>query len=303
MKAVIFGSTGNVSKQLATKLAKDGVETVVITRSANKVEEIKAFGAIPAVGDINDEEFLLSTLKGADSVFVLIPLPLAVANFFKVINKQMELIVDVILKFKVPNVVYLSSIGAHKPGIGGLDFHYYNEQILKNKLNGVLNSLTIVRPSRFYTGLLVNLPEIEKGEINSFLDKEKVHSYVSLDDMADIISDIIEHPPKRGKDDETISKTIYVESDRITVHELTKLYAKVFDKPDLKWNFISIDKAAEEMAKHGFNKDTISSIFTSLSPSSHDELHSELYSNRDDVTVIKGKHPLEELITQMKNTK
>ena len=57
------------------------------------------------------------------------------------------------------------------------------------------------------------------------------------------------------------------------------------------------------MAKLGFNKDTILTIFTSLSPSSHDELHSELYYNRDDVTVIKGNHSLEEYVTQMKNTK
>ena len=71
MKAVLFGSTGNVAKPLAIKLAKDGIETVVITRSENKSDEIKSFGAIPAIGDIDDKEFLLNTLKGADSVFVI----------------------------------------------------------------------------------------------------------------------------------------------------------------------------------------------------------------------------------------
>ena len=63
MRAVLFGSTGNVAKPLAIKLAKDGVETVVITRSSQKADEIKSFGAIPAIGDINDKEFLLKTLK------------------------------------------------------------------------------------------------------------------------------------------------------------------------------------------------------------------------------------------------
>ena len=297
MKAVIFGSTGNVAKPLSIKLAKDGVETVVITRSADKAEEIKGFGAIPAIGDIDDGEFLLNTVEGANCIFVNFPLPLAVANFVELINKQMELIADIILQSKVPNVVYLSAVGAHKPGMGGLEFHYYNEQILKNKLNGVLNSLTIVRPSRFYTGLLVNLPEIEKGEINSFLDKEKVHSYVSLDDMADIISDIIENPPTDKL------KIINIESERITIPELTKLYAKIFNKPDLKWNSISIDKAADEMETYGFNRDTILSIFTTLSPQFHDEVHGELYSNRDDVIIVKGTRSLEEYVNQMKNLK
>ena len=64
-----------------------------------------------------------------------------------------------------------------------MEFHYYNEQILKNKLIGKVNSISIIKPSKFYSGLLVNLPEIEKGEINSFLDPKKVHSYTLLDDL------------------------------------------------------------------------------------------------------------------------
>ena len=184
-----------------------------------------------------------------------------------------------------------------------MEFHYYNEQILKNKLIGKVNSISIIKPSKFYSGLLVNLPEIEKGEINSFLDPKKVHSYTSLDDIADVISKIIENPPKKGNDNETVFKTIFVESDRITVPELTKLYAKVFNKPDLKWNYVPAENVADLMETYGFNRDTILSIFTSLSPKFHDELHSELLSNRDDVTVVKGKHSLEEYVNQMKNLK
>ena len=155
----------------------------------------------------------------------------------------MKYIADVILQSKVPNVVYLSAIGTHKPGIGGLELHYYNEQILKDKLSNSLNNLTIVKPSKFYSNLLLNWPEIENGEIISFLDKEKIHSYVSLDDIANVISEIIENPLNDKL------KTIYIESDRITVPELTKLYAKVFNKPELKWNSIPIEKAADKMEK------------------------------------------------------
>ena len=57
------------------------------------------------------------------------------------------------------------------------------------------------------------------------------------------------------------------------------------------------------METYGFNRDTVLNIFTSLSPKFHDELHSELYSNRDDITVIKGTHSLKEYVTQMKNLK
>ncbi|GMM44157.1 hypothetical protein DAPK24_007320 [Pichia kluyveri] len=122
MKAVIFGSTGNVAKPLSIKLAKDGVETVALTCSADKSQEIKGFGAIPAIGDIDDGEFLLNTFEGANCIFVNSPLPYTQPNIVELINKQMELITETILQSKVPNVVYLSAVGAHKPGIGGLEF-------------------------------------------------------------------------------------------------------------------------------------------------------------------------------------
>ena len=288
MKAVIFGSTGNVSKPLATKLAKDGVETVLITRSANKADEIKAFGAIPAVGDINDGEFLLNTLKGADSVFVLSAIPFTMSNIVKESNKQMEYIAETILQSKVPNVVYLSSIGAHRPGIGGLEFHYYNEQILKNKLNGVLNSLTFVRPAKFYSNLLVNLNDAKKGTVYSFLDTEKVHSYVSLDDMADIISDIMEHPPTDKL------KVINIESERITISQIRDLFAKVFNNPELKWEYSPVENTVNAMVQFGLKRDSVDAIFESLAPPLHDEFHEDFFHGKTE--TVKGNRTVEDYI-------
>ena len=288
MRAVIFGSTGNVSKPLATKLAKDGVETVVITRSSNKADEIKAFGAIPAIGDIDDVEFLLKTFEGANCIFVNSPLPYTQPNIVEVINKQMEYITDIILQSKVPNVVYLSSIGAHRPGIGGLEFHYYNEQILKNKLSEVLNSLTFVRPAKFYSNLLVNLNDAKKGTVYSFLDIEKVHSYVSLDDIADIISEIIEHPPTNKL------KVINIESERITIPQIRDLFAKVFNQPELKWEYVPVENTVNAMVQLGLKRDSVDAIFESLAPPLHDEFHEDFFHGKTE--IVKGNRTVEDYI-------
>ena len=288
MRAVIFGSTGNVSKPLATKLAKDGVETVVITRSSNKADEIKAFGAIPAIGDIDDVEFLLKTFEGANCIFVNSPLPYTQPNIVEVINKQMEYITDIILQSKVPNVVYLSSIGAHRPGIGGLEFHYYNEQILKNKLSEVLNSLTFVRPAKFYSNLLVNLNDAKKGTVYSFLDIEKVHSYVSLDDIADIISEIIEHPPTNKL------KVINIESERITIPQIRDLFAKVFNQHELKWEYVPVENTVNAMVQLGLKRDSVDAIFESLAPPLHDEFHEDFFHGKTE--IVKGNRTVEDYI-------
>lgn len=288
MKAVLFGSTGNVTRPLTAKLVKAGVETIVITRSEAKVAEISAAGATPAVGDIDDKAFLLETLKGANVVFVISALPFTVPNIVEKSTEQMANVAEVILEAGVPNVVYLSALGAHKPGLGGLEFHYNNEQLFRKKFIN-LNSVVFVRPAKFYSNLIMNLSDVKKGTVYSFLDPEKVHSYVSLEDIAEVIADVIENPPTDEK-----FKVINVESDRITIPELTALFATTFNQPDLKWVLVSIDDAADAMEKMGCDRGTVVSILTSLTPPLHDDIHEELFS--DNIPVVHGTHKLPEYV-------
>src|SRR5665213_822246 len=73
MKYIITGSTGHISKPVTQKLIKAGHEVTVITSNSSKVKEIKILGAQPAVGSVEDRNFLIKTFAGADAVYLMIP--------------------------------------------------------------------------------------------------------------------------------------------------------------------------------------------------------------------------------------
>ncbi len=55
---VIMGATGNIGSKLADILLDKGKKVKVIGRSAERLQPFVDHGAIPAVGDVSDVEFL-----------------------------------------------------------------------------------------------------------------------------------------------------------------------------------------------------------------------------------------------------
>ena len=73
MKIVITGSLGHIGKPLTQSLIASGNSVTVISSNENRKSEIENLGAIPAIGSIEDIEFLKSIFKDADSVFCMVP--------------------------------------------------------------------------------------------------------------------------------------------------------------------------------------------------------------------------------------
>src|SRR5882757_1684309 len=73
MKYVITGSLGHISKPVVEKLVKAGHDVSVISSDVAKENAIKALGATPLTGSIEDISFLNNSFKGADVVYLMIP--------------------------------------------------------------------------------------------------------------------------------------------------------------------------------------------------------------------------------------
>ena len=71
MKIVITGSLGNIGKPLTKLLIAKGHQVIVISSKPERMQEIKELGAIPAIGTIQDVEFLAETFTGADAVYLM----------------------------------------------------------------------------------------------------------------------------------------------------------------------------------------------------------------------------------------
>ncbi len=160
---VVTGATGHTGKIVAEALLKAGKPTVVVGRSAEKLKELVALGAIPAVGDLDDVAFLEKTFHHAKAAYLMIPPNFAATDGRAYYVKIATHFALALSHAKVKHAVYLSSYGAHLPeGAGPVSGAYYAEQIL-NAVPG-LNVLHL-RPPYFMENLYNNIGMIKHGGI------------------------------------------------------------------------------------------------------------------------------------------
>ncbi len=78
MRITLTGSLGHIGKPLTTQLVAAGHTVTVVSSSAERADEITALGAIPAIGTLQDVEFLSQAFTGAEVVYTMVP----PANYF-----------------------------------------------------------------------------------------------------------------------------------------------------------------------------------------------------------------------------
>lgn len=279
MKAVLLGSRGHITKPLTKLLVSKGIDTTVITRSSVNAAAIEAEGAKAAVGSIDDTAFLTRTLQGANAVFLLIVADLFRKDTVKHMNQQCHNLCDVVLQANIPNVVYLSSVGADNPKVG---FHYGNECILKERLSELPN-VSLVRPTGFFTNFFRDIAAIKKDKrVYYNIPKGKVESYVHPADIAQVCADLILDPPMNEK-----FKINYVESDFARPEDIENM---IYDAVDIRINWISIsDEAALEGAiKAGIPKENAELLTNLYSGTYHHDMLNDI-KNRGSII---GNHKL-----------
>ena len=163
MKITLTGSTGNISKPLAETLIKAGHTVTIITSNADRTDEIKALGATPAIGSVEDVNFLIEAFKGADAVYAMVPPNFGATAWKNWIAGIGQNYADAITANGITKVVHLSSIGAHlENGTGPVTGIHRVEEIY-NKLDGV--AVKHLRPGFFYTNFYANVDMIKHAGI------------------------------------------------------------------------------------------------------------------------------------------
>ncbi len=157
MNYTIIGASGNTGSIVANELLNAGHETKLITRSANKLANLKAKGAHILEGDLTDESFLTKSFDGSDAVYALIPPNFGLQESWRVYMRRIgTAITNALEKSGVKNVVILSSMGAHlRPfGAGPVSGLGEWEEQLKTVKN--LNVLSL-RPGFFMQNFFGNI--------------------------------------------------------------------------------------------------------------------------------------------------
>lgn len=247
MKIVLAGSLGNISKPLAIQLIEAGHEVTVISSNASKQNEIQALGANPAIGSLEDIEFLSSTFRGSDAVYSMIPPnnyfdhSLDLPAYYKRLGDHYAAAIS---NSNVKRLVHLSSIGAHmEKGNGILSGTFVVEAIL-GELSSV--NVTFMRPTSFFYNLAGYIPGIKAtGTISTNYGTRTLIPWVSPLDIADAVAEELTSP--------TGAKVRYVASEELNGEDTAAILGAAIGKPGLRWNLISDEQTLQYLVGVGMN--------------------------------------------------
>jgi len=243
MKITVTGSLGNISKPLATQLVKAGHQVTVVSSTPNKAEAIKALGAIPAIGSVDDIAFLTEAFKGADAIYTMIPNNFGAANYRQYIGSVGKNYAEAIQAAGITKVVNLSSIGAHIDGGTGPISGIHDVEQTYRQLDGV--AIKHLRPAFFYTNLLANIDMIKHlGFLGANYGDNSRVVLVHPNDIAEVAAEELQS-------DFTGTSIRYISSDDRTTNEIASVLGAAIGKPDLKWVDFTDEQALQGIQQAG----------------------------------------------------
>ncbi len=277
MKIILTGSLGNIGKPLSKLLVAAGHQVTVISSKKERSLEIETLGAIPAIGSIQDVEFLTETFKGADAVYLMEAWESIGSLFDKDIDflaefkKIAQTYVTAVGRSGVKKVIHLSSIGAHSDqGTGSLLVHYHVEQVLRTLPEDI--SIKFMRPVGFFSNIYRWLPTIRsQGKIIQSYGGANKEPWVSPYDIAATVADEMEKPFS--------GRTVhYIASDEVSPDEIAAVLGKEIGSPDLEWKVIPGRELLDQMLSAGVNKWIAEGLVAMQSAQGDGSLYEDFYA-------------------------
>jgi len=280
MNITITGSLGNIGQRLTGKLTAKGHSVTVVSHNPERAKAIEQLHAIPAIGSIDDPDFLLRAFDKADAVFTMIPPDFLAADPRAYIRAAGERYARAIRQTGVRHVVNLSSVGAHTPdgpGPAGAN-HYVEKKLDELKDTHVLH----LRPGMFYTNFFGSLPMIKHQHIigNNF-DAGVNVLLTHPQDIADAAADALDTLFFTGKN------IRYVVSDEKNGGEIAAILGQAISQPDLAWVCFSDEELLQGMMQNGFTEQMASVYVVEIGIALRDGILFENYRRKKHMALGK----------------
>ncbi|WP_293888454.1 MULTISPECIES: NAD(P)H-binding protein [unclassified Sphingobacterium] len=286
MNIVITGSLGNIGKPLTKLLVSKGHQVTVISSKPERASAIEALEATPAIGNIQDVDFLTTVFNGADIVYLMEAWEGIGSLFDKSIDYRLEFekiahnYVKAVKDSNVKRIVHLSSVGAHSEnGTGSLLVHHAVEQILRTLPQDV--SIKFMRPVGFFSNIYRWLPTIKSaGAIVQSYGGDRKEPWVSPYDIAHTIAEEMAKP--------FTGKTVhYIASDEVSPNEIAQTLGKAIGYASLEWKVITAEELLNQMLSAGINEWIAHGLVAMQKAQADGSLYEDFYRNKPNLGKVK----------------
>jgi len=252
MKIILTGSLGHITKPLATTLIQQQHDVTIISSNPQKQTDIEAIGAQAAIGKMEDTDFLTKIFTGADIVYAMVAMPIFNVSMDQLLETVTQIATSyttAIQNAAVKKAVFLSTVGADRPGGNGiLKYGYHIEQIYHRLAQEV--QFKIMRPVGFYYNLLGFIPLIKsQGIIASNYGGDTKKPWVSPIDIANTIATAM-LSPFEGRTFE------YIASDELSCTQIASMLGESIGKPELQWITVPDEQMLQTLIHSGLHPST-----------------------------------------------
>ena len=271
----ITGSLGNIGRELAGRLIDKGHRVTIVSHDAARTAAIESLGAIPAIGSVEDRDFLRNVFAGADVVYTMIPPNFGATDIRAYMRGVGSAYAYAILQAGVRHVVNLSSVGAHIPdGPGPTGTNH----VIEGQLDALGDVHVLhLRPGMFYTNFYGSIPLIRHQHLigNNF-DASVRMVLTDPRDIAEAAAGAMDALDFTGK------SVRYVVSDEQSGAEVAALLGKAIGQPDLPWVYFSDEDLLQGMVQNGLSREAASVYVVEIGAGLRNgALLEDFYRNRD----------------------
>lgn len=254
----ITGATGNIGSKVADILLARGEKVRLISRDAARLQQYVERGAEPAVGELQDVEFLTRAFTGVRAVFSMIPPNYGARDFRSYQNIIGTSIATAINSAQVDHVVNLSSQGAELPRGTGPILGLHDQEELLNGARGI--NVRHLRPTYFMENLLVNIPLIhENGFAGTAIRGDLKFAMIATKDIADRVAGHLLALDFSGKSHEDL-----LGQRDLTLQEAFTIIGRRIGIANLNYVQFTYEDAAKAMVNMGISPN-LSSLFIEMS--------------------------------------
>jgi uncharacterized protein YbjT (DUF2867 family) len=193
MKIILFGGTGNLGKEIARELIKQGHDVTAIVRNKDRAEQLKGLVANCIVADVTNSNSLIGICNGFDIVVSSLgksvsPNDKSKTTFYDIDFVANSLILEEAKKNSIKKFVYVSAL--HSEKYLHLEYfkvhHDFSEKL---KQSGI--DYSIIKPPAIFSAYTDMIQMARKGQLANIGSGDKKTNPIYEGDLAKICVDSI----------------------------------------------------------------------------------------------------------------